>query len=53
MVGIRSHIIKRDKRDVFFRPFHVKDNGKAIAAWRLELDKTPRVIAVRSFAWVL
>ena len=53
MVGIRSHIVKRGKRDVFFQPFDVKDNGKAIAAWRLELDKTPRVIAVRSSARVL
>lgn len=50
MAGIRSHIVKRGKRDVFFRPFHMKDNGKAIAALRLEPDEIRRAIAVRSFA---
>ena len=50
MAGIQSHIVKRGKRNVFSRPFHSKDNGDAIAAWRLELDKIRRVFDVRSFA---
>ena len=50
--GIRSHIVKRGKQDAFFRPLHWKEDGEAIAAWRLEPDKIRRVITVRSFAWV-
>lgn len=39
MAEIREYIVKRNKRNVISKLFHVKDDEKAVAAWRLKLDK--------------
>ena len=49
-VEIQRYIIKKGKRSVFSRPFHTKDDGEAIAAWKLNLDRIRRVVEVRSLA---
>ena len=47
VVEIQRHIVKRGKRSVFSRPFHTKDDSKAIAAWRSDLDRIRRDFEVR------
>ena len=49
---IQRHIIGRGKRYAIFRRFHAKDDKKAIAAWRLELDRILHVFNVRLVAFV-
>ena len=43
------HVIKRGKRHALSRPFHAKDNEKAITAWKLELNRIRRTLEVRPF----
>ena len=52
MGKIQGKIIKRGKRSIFSRALHTKDDVKAAAAWRLDLDKIRRVFEVRSSACV-
>ena len=49
MSDIERNIIKRCKRNVLSRQFRARDDEKAIAAWKLELDKIRQVFEVRSF----
>ena len=49
MSDIEKNIIKRGKRNVLSRQFRARDDEKAIAAWKLELDKIRQVFEVRSF----
>ena len=41
------HVIKRGKRNALSRPFHAKDDEKAITAWKLNLDGIRRTSEVR------
>ena len=41
------HVIKRGKRNALSRPFHAKDNEKAITTWKLDLDGIRRTLEVR------
>ena len=50
MSDIERNIIKRGKRNALSRQFRARDDEKAIAAWKLELDKIRHVFEVRSFA---
>ena len=43
------NIIKRGKRNVLSRSFHARDNEKAIAAWKLDLNEICRALEVRPF----
>ena len=52
MEGIRMHVIKWGKRNVLSRPFHAKDNKKAIAAWKSDLDEIRLVLNVSPFTYV-
>ena len=45
---IQRNIVKWDKRNTISRHFHSKDDKKAIAAWRLDLDRILHVFNVRS-----
>ena len=49
MEGIRMHVIKWGKRNVLSRPFHAKDNKKAIAAWKVDLGQIRRILNVSPF----
>ena len=46
------HIIKWAKRNVFSRSLHKKVDEKAIAAWKLDLDKIRHDLDVRPFTFV-
>ena len=46
MDEIQKHIIKRGKRNVISRRYHAKDDEKAIATWRLDLDRILHVFSV-------
>ena len=53
MEGIRMRAIKWGKRNVLTRSFwHAKDNKKAIAAWKSDLDQIRRVFEVSLFTFV-
>ena len=45
-------VIKWGKRNVLSRSFHAKDNKKAIAAWKSDLDQIHRVFEVSPFTFV-
>ena len=45
---IQRNVIKRGERNAISRRFHAKDDKKAIAAWRLDFDRTLHVFIVRS-----
>ena len=45
---IQRNIIERNKRNVFSRRYHVKDDKEAIATWRLDFNRIRRIIDVRS-----
>jgi hypothetical protein len=47
MSEIQEYIVKRDKRNAISRFFHAKNDEKAIATWRLGLDKIRLVFEVR------
>jgi len=49
---IRENIIKRGRRNVISRHYHVKDDKEAIATWRLDLNRVWRVFNVRSVIYV-
>ena len=49
MSDIERNIIKRGQRNVLSRLFRARDDEKAIAAWKLGLDKIRQVFEVRSF----
>ena len=44
---IQKHIVGRGKRTIFRQLFHAKDDGKLVAAWRLDLDQIRLVFEVR------
>ena len=46
------HVIKWGERNVLSRNFHAKDNKKAIAAWKSDLDQIRRVLNVSPFTCV-
>ena len=46
MSEIRSHIVKRGKRNVLSRSLHAKDNEKDIAAWKVDLGRIRRALDV-------
>ena len=48
---IQKHIVKRGKRNAFFRPFYA-DNEEKIATWKADLDKIRHVFEVHPFAFV-
>ena len=48
MDEIQRHIIERGKLNVISRRYHAKDDKKAIATWKLNLDGTHDVFNVRS-----
>ena len=48
MTEIQRHIVKRGKRNVFFRSFYA-DNEETIAAWKSNLDEIRRIFDVCSF----
>ena len=45
---IQRNIIERNKRNVFSRRYHAKDDKEAIATWRLDFNRIRRIIDVRS-----
>ena len=45
---IQRNIIERNKRNVFSRRYHGKDDKEAIATWRLDFNRIRRIIDVRS-----
>lgn len=47
MNEVQEYIVKRDKRNAISRMFHAKDDEKAIAGWRLSLEKIRLVFDVR------
>ena len=47
MDEIQLHIIERGKRSVISRRYHAKDDEKAIAARKLDLNEILRVFNVR------
>ena len=53
MAEIQRNIIKRGKRNAISQCFHKKNDSKAIAGWRLDLDRILHVFNVRSvtFGW--
>ena len=53
VTGIQTNIIKRGKRNVISRYFHKKADNKAIAAWRLDLNRILQVFNVRSLISIL
>ena len=46
--SIQVHIIKRGKRNAVSRYFHERNDKKAIAAWKMDLDQIRRVLTVRT-----
>ena len=48
MDEIQRHTIKWGKRNVISRHYHTKDDKKAIATWRLDLDRILHVFNVCS-----
>ena len=52
MNEIQRTIVKRGKQNAISRRFHAKDDKKAIAAWRLDLDRILRIFNVCSVASV-
>ena len=48
---VQKHIVKRGKRNAFFRPFY-PDSEEKIATWKADLDKIRHVFEVHSFAFV-
>ena len=52
MSEIRSHIVKRGKRNVLSRSLHAKDNEKDIAAWKVDLGRIRRALDVCPFICV-
>ena len=45
---IQRHIIERGKRNAISRRYHAKDDNKAIATWKLDLNRIFHVFNVRS-----
>ena len=41
------HVVKRGKRNALSRPFHAKDDEKAITTWKVNLDGIRRTSEVR------
>ena len=52
MDEIRGHVIERSKRNAISRRYHAKDDEKAIAAWKLDLNGILHVFNVRSITSV-
>jgi len=53
MDEIQRHITERGRRNAISRRYHAKDDKKAIATWKLDLDRILRVFNVCSItpAW--
>ena len=47
MTEIQEYIVKRDKRNAISRIFRSKDDEKAVAGWRLNLEKIRLIFDVR------
>ena len=45
---IQRHVIERGKRNAISRRYHAKDDEKAIATWKLDLNGIRDVFKVRS-----
>jgi len=48
MDGIHKHIVEWGKRNAISRRYHAKDDKRAIATWKLDLDRILRVFNVCS-----
>jgi len=48
MAEIQRHIIKRGKRNAVSRRYYARNDKRAIATWRLDLDGILHVFNVRS-----
>lgn len=52
MAKIEGHVVKRGKRNSISRFFRARNDGEAIAAWRVDLKKILHVLNVRPFTSV-
>ena len=53
MAEIQTNVIKRGKRNPISRYFHKKEDNKAIATWRLDLNRILQAANVRSVTSML